>query len=349
MTWLILQVLGLLSTWLLYPNYTQPLPIVDAILQQQAIDQEIAQQEAEINHREEQKQIAIDDYFIFADKIGKIVYARWCAWGYEKAVKTADGTYHNCSKKSFDCWGAMKAYLVAKWLLTKESISLFNSQVLYELWYPKDPRTAERWDFMYRRWYWQAASWNNSTHFAVVARDYNPSDSTMWIYDNVVPGGTDQFHEREIPITCNSTMCHYAGMFRIYVSTNGVYEFMTKYGKEITPRVDTMKQEVDSGTQEVLMSTIPEAIASGTATRYDYDLKWEHRSESHDTCALRIKERYGYYKVVNVDNGKSVTCFHNDYGPKEYTNKVIDLSSHAFEQIADKRDWIIKNVLIYKL
>ena len=46
------------------------------MIQQQLRDQEVAEEEATINHREEQKQIAIDDYFIFADKIGKIVYAR---------------------------------------------------------------------------------------------------------------------------------------------------------------------------------------------------------------------------------------------------------------------------------
>jgi hypothetical protein len=34
------------------------------------------QDEAERNHQEEQKEIAINDYFVFADKIGKIIYAR---------------------------------------------------------------------------------------------------------------------------------------------------------------------------------------------------------------------------------------------------------------------------------
>ena len=60
----------------------------------------------------------------------------------------------------------------------------------------------------------------------------------MWIYDNVVPNGTDRFHEREIPITCNKTMCHYAGIYRIYISTNGVLELLKTTGKEITPRED---------------------------------------------------------------------------------------------------------------
>lgn len=335
----------------MYPNYVQPLPIIEYMTEQQEQIQLIEQQEAEINYQAEQKEIAINDYFIFADKIGKIRYARWCAGGYEAATRTADGTYHNCGKKSFDCWGAMKAYLVAKWLLTKTSISYFNSQTLYELWTPKDPRTAERWDFMYRRGFGKASSWNNSTHFAVVSRDYT-GGSTMRIYDNVVPGGTDKFHEREIPITCNSTMCHYAGMFRIYISTNGVYEFMTKMNKEITPRVDVTPQDTGSSIQttgQMFMSVSPAVTASGSATRYDYDLgEWDQRSKTHNTCALRITKRYGYYKVVNVDNGKSVVCFHNDYWPKEYTNNVIDLSSHAFAQIADKSTRIA-NVTIYKL
>ena len=332
MTWVFLSILWLLSTGLMYPNYQWFQPISDTIMS-------IQQEERERNYYEEQKHIAIEDYFLFADKLGKIIYARGCAGWYEKPTLGADGKYHSCNKRAFDCGGAMKAYLVAKGILDKASISYFNSQTLYELWDKKDPRTAERWDFMYRRWFGKAASWNNSTHFAVVSRDYNPDDRSMWIYDNVVPGGTDRFHEREIPITCNSSMCHYAGMFRIYISTNGVFELLQKTWKEITPRVD-------AETWEVLMS-IP-TMLSWTATRYDYELDWIKWSEWHDTCALRITERYWTYRVTNTANGKSVDCRHNDYWPKESTNYIIDLSSHAFNQIADPRAWVI-NVLITKI
>jgi rare lipoprotein A (peptidoglycan hydrolase) len=48
---------------------------------------------------------------------------------------------------------------------------------------------------------------------------------------------------------------------------------------------------------------------------------------------LRIKDRYKNYKVCVESTGKCVVCYHNDYGPAEYTNKVIDLSSYAFKQL----------------
>jgi hypothetical protein len=82
------------------------------------------------------------------------------------------------------------------------------------------------------------------------------------------------------------------------------------------------------------------------ATRYDYKLGNEWRSKNHDTCALRIRERYGKYKVCVWD--KCITCYHNDYWPAEYTNKVIDLSSHAFKQLAPLSRWVIE-VKIYKV
>jgi len=343
MTWLFLQVLWLLSTWLMYPNYMQPLPIVDYIMTQQEIETQLLIEEQQQKHEAEQQRIAIEDYFLFADKIGNIKYARWCAWGYEKSSRsTTKNKRVKCNKKAFDCWWAMKAYLVAKWILTKESISYFNSNTLYDLWIKKDPRTAQRWDFMYRRWFWRAATGNTSTHFAVVSRDYT-GGRTMWIYDNVVPNGTDRFHEREIPITCNKTMCHYAGIYRIYISTNGVLELLKTTGKEITPREDIEQ------TWEVLMSIPPiTKTLSGTATWYDYELDWQERSKSHDTCALRETDRYWTYRVTNTANGKTVDCYHNDYWPKEYTNKIIDLSSHAFKQIADLKSWVA-NVTIERI
>lgn len=72
-----------------------------------------------------------------------------------------------------------------------------------------------------------------------------------------------------------------------------------------------------------------------TASWYDYTLNinWENkeRSKAHDTCALRIYERYQTYKVCTED--KCITCYHNDYWPAR-EDRVIDLSSHAFKQLA---------------
>lgn len=76
-------------------------------------------------------------------------------------------------------------------------------------------------------------------------------------------------------------------------------------------------------------------LYEGTASWYDYTLNinWEIRewSKSHDTCALRIYDRYKTYKVCTED--KCITCYHNDYGPARQ-DRVIDLSSHAFKQLA---------------
>ena len=63
------------------------------------------------------------------------------------------------------------------------------------------------------------------------------------------------------------------------------------------------------------------------------------------TCAMRNREYGKYYKVTNVDNGKSVVVLHNDYGPNKKCREkgvIIDLSIGAFRKIADTRIGIIK-------
>ena len=97
------------------------------------------------------------------------------------------------------------------------------------------------------------------------------------------------------------------------------------------------------------MSMAEQPFLTGDATRYDYELYGDPEwSAKRRTCALRIYERYKTYKVCNVENWKCVECFHNDYGPKEYTNKVVDLSRKAFAQIANLNHGVIK-VFIYKV
>jgi rare lipoprotein A (peptidoglycan hydrolase) len=51
--------------------------------------------------------------------------------------------------------------------------------------------------------------------------------------------------------------------------------------------------------------------------------------------------------VVNIENGKSVECLVNDYGPEEWTGRELDMSSYAFGQISDLNDGLI-NVKIYE-
>lgn len=88
------------------------------------------------------------------------------------------------------------------------------------------------------------------------------------------------------------------------------------------------------------VTTIPNVgdipFLTGTASWYDYTLtiNWTKRrwSKDHDTCALRIYERYQTYKVCSKVTGKCIKCYHNDYGPARQ-DRVIDLSSHAFKEL----------------
>lgn len=79
----------------------------------------------------------------------------------------------------------------------------------------------------------------------------------------------------------------------------------------------------------------PVPLYSGIASWYDYSLSFEwgdNRSRTHDTCALRIYERYQTFLVCSDVTWKCVECYHNDYGPAR-TDRIIDLSSHAFKEL----------------
>lgn len=52
------------------------------------------------------------------------------------------------------------------------------------------------------------------------------------------------------------------------------------------------------------------------------------------TCASRTFPRGTYLRVLDVGNGRSMTCLVNDYGPAIWTGRVIDLSRGSFEQLA---------------
>lgn len=83
-------------------------------------------------------------------------------------------------------------------------------------------------------------------------------------------------------------------------------------------------------------------------TWYDYKLWGKWYSKYNDTCAMRVKPRWWHYKVCVKGTDRCVVCRLNDRWPAEYTNKVIDLSSHAFKQLAPLSKWVIE-VLIYKI
>ncbi len=94
-----------------------------------------------------------------------------------------------------------------------------------------------------------------------------------------------------------------------------------------------------------------------TASYYTYDScrregtsgVWTASGERFDendlTCALRSRDFGGYYKITNLDNGKSVIVRHNYFGPnKELHSKgrVVDLSKGAFARIANLKQGIIR-------
>ena len=106
----------------------------------------------------------------------------------------------------------------------------------------------------------------------------------------------------------------------------------------------TTQQIIQSSEENQPQEELP--FLKWKATRYDYQLWGKWYSKYNDTCALRIKDRWWHYKVCAGD--KCVVCRLNDYWPAEYTNKVIDLSSHAFKQLAPLSRWVIE-VLIYKI
>lgn len=80
---------------------------------------------------------------------------------------------------------------------------------------------------------------------------------------------------------------------------------------------------------------IQQPLYEWVASWYDYSLNinWVNKmwSKEHDTCALRIYERYKTYKVCTED--KCIVCKQTDYWPAR-EDRVIDLSSHAFKQLA---------------
>lgn len=100
--------------------------------------------------------------------------------------------------------------------------------------------------------------------------------------------------------------------------------------------------------QERTEENIETTFLEWKATWYDYKLNGKWYSKYNDTCALRIKERGWYYKVCIKGTDRCVVCRHNDYWPKEETWKIIDLSSHAFKQLAPLSRWVIE-VEIYKV
>ena len=99
--------------------------------------------------------------------------------------------------------------------------------------------------------------------------------------------------------------------------------------------------------EEVSTQEVEQPLFEWWSSWYDYSLNinWENVvwTRTHDVCALRIYERYKKYKVCTDE--KCIVCKQTDYWPKR-EDRVIDLSSHAFKQLAPLRKWVIR-VKIY--
>ena len=194
--------------------------------------------ERQMNFMAEQKEIIIEDYFMFADKIWKIKYARGCAGDYTKPTRSEEKQKRiRCSSNAFDCGWIMKAYGVAKGIISEKEMAWLNSLNLYSLWTPKDARMAERGDFTYRKWFGENETWNMSTHFAVVSRDYT-GGNILRVYDNYNWPNKNELGERALRVTCKKGLCYYAGKFRIYIATNGFFDLAMEKWIEVKPFVD---------------------------------------------------------------------------------------------------------------
>lgn len=102
-------------------------------------------------------------------------------------------------------------------------------------------------------------------------------------------------------------------------------------------------QPLDEGLMEqVSTEEVEQPLYEWTASWYDYSLNinWEEVvwTRTHDVCALKIYERYGYYRVCTDD--KCIVCKQTDYWPAR-EDRVIDLSSHAFRQLAPLKKGLV--------
>ncbi len=112
--------------------------------------------------------------------------------------------------------------------------------------------------------------------------------------------------------------------------------------------VNTTAKLIELDTTDVSYTKVEQQYAEGIASWYDYNLDGIEWSKTHDTCASRTAERYSTLIVENIENGKKIECFVNDYGPEEITGREIDLSSHAFAQLAPLSRGLINVRIINK-
>lgn len=105
------------------------------------------------------------------------------------------------------------------------------------------------------------------------------------------------------------------------------------YLHDIGEVVNTPETHLPQPIKETPPTTVKE-VSYQTASWLDYHLpEAPDYSKNYDTCASRDYPR-GTRLMVATQAGKSVVCRVNDYGPEEWTGVQLDLSSHAFAQLA---------------
>ena len=91
--------------------------------------------------------------------------------------------------------------------------------------------------------------------------------------------------------------------------------------------VALLSQSTPSPTPVVGVSRL--AVQSGRGSWYALGLP----EPDALTCASRTFPRGTYLQVTDLNNGNTVICLVNDYGPAAWTGRVIDLSRGSFRQV----------------
>ena len=120
--------------------------------------------------------------------------------------------------------------------------------------------------------------------------------------------------------------------------------------KDMKVQLDEIAKEQLNQVQQIQKLEQNFKDSLGKASWYDYVLPSGWSSKGHRVCATRDFPRYSTIKVINLSNGKSVECLVTDFGPDEeiHPDRIVDMSSFAFSQIADVNKGII-NVQVIKI
>ena len=167
---------------------------------------------------------------------------------------------------------------------------------------PKDARLAQRWDRTSRQGYGDRSTWNLSTHFAMISRDFT-GGNTLWVYDNVNGPNNNKLWERALKVYYDSrtNTLYYMGKYRISVFTNGLVETAQK-------RWITVERRYDTDPQEEAVQVDPENPLwfSVTVKWFDYDsianrvasFWYDHSSGDLDMLATFACEN-GWYNTAS--------------------------------------------------